>query len=221
MPHQVYLRSPGERRRPPQGRAAVIHLAEPRVSGYPLHHNLPELWPLPGHTQPPVSAFLLSALGVWAADKLLPRSSAPDAWTRHIVLHLPLSASWESLSPRFARLLNFLTGDVWSLEGRAAHIDLGLKGGWPHSWQPEEVVLFSGGLDSLAGAIDLLEAGWRLLLVSHYDFGQLAACQQGLAAALAEHYGPQRLHHLALRVQFPEAPELTLRTGRSFIWPWG
>ena len=69
-------------------------------------------------------------------------------------------------------------------------------------------MLFSGGLDSLVGAIDWLEAGQRLLLVSHYDFGQLAAIQQALAAALLRHYGPERVHHLGVRVQFPQAPEL-------------
>ena len=78
-------------------------------------------------------------------------------------------------------------------------------------------VLFSGGLDSLVGAIDMLEAGSRLLLVSHYDFGQLASLQQGLAAALTAHYGPERVQHLAIRVQFPEAPELSLRS-RSLLF---
>ena len=78
-------------------------------------------------------------------------------------------------------------------------------------------MLFSGGLDSLVGALDCLEAGQRLLLVSHYDFGQLAAIQQTLAAALIRHYGPDRVHHLGLRVQFPEAPELSMRS-RSLLY---
>ena len=78
-------------------------------------------------------------------------------------------------------------------------------------------MLFSGGLDSLVGALDGLEAGQRLLLVSHYDFGQLADIQQTLAAALLRHYGPDRVHHLGLRVQFPEAPELSMRS-RSLLY---
>ena len=40
----------------------------------------------------------------------------------------------------------------------------------PTSWpsRPGETLLFSGGLDSLAAAIDRLEAGTPLLLASHY-----------------------------------------------------
>lgn len=217
MAFNLYLRAPGERRLPPAAVDAVIHLDEPGLSGYPLHHNLGDLWATPHPPGQEVSAFLLAALGVWAADKLIPRRAAPDAWTRQIGLHLPLSSSWGRLGPRLAELVNFLTGDEWTLKGRKAAIDLGLAGVWPHSWQPQAVVLFSGGLDSLVGAIDLLEAGRRLVLVSHYDFGQLAAAQQTLATALAEYYGAERLHHLTLRVQFPEAPELTLRS-RSLLY---
>jgi 7-cyano-7-deazaguanine synthase in queuosine biosynthesis len=71
-------------------------------------------------------------------------------------------------------------------------------------------------LDSLTGAIDLLEEGHRLVLVSHYDYGQLASTQQVLADALTKHYGPDRVYHVAMRVQL-EGPELTLRS-RSLLY---
>ena len=217
MAVELYLRAPNERRRPPPGMAVVIHLDEPGRAGYPLHHNLFRLPGVRGPADQAVSAFLLAALGVWAADKLLPRRAAPDAWTRQITLNLPASPDWLPLAPRLDRLLNFLTGDDWTLKLREASLDLGLKGEWPHTWRPDGVMLFSGGLDSLVGALDRLEAGERLLLVSHYDFGQLAAIQQTLAAALLRHYGPDRLHHLGLRVQFPQAPELSMRS-RSLLY---
>ena len=175
MAVELYLRAPNEKRRPPPGMAAVIHLDEPGRDGYPLHHNLARLPAAPGLPGQAVAAFLLAALGVWAADKFLPRRAAPDAWTREITLNLPVSPGWLPLAPRLSRLLNFLTGDDWTLKLREASLDLGLKGEWPHAWRPDGVMLFSGGLDSLVGALDYLEAGERLLLVSHYDFGQLAA----------------------------------------------
>jgi 7-cyano-7-deazaguanine synthase in queuosine biosynthesis len=229
MAIQIYLKAPNEKRRPPPGTDAVIHLDEPGLSGYPLHHNLSRFCKAPAPPGQAVLAFLVIALGVWAADKLQPRRDTPDAWTREITLHLPVSPLWLPLGPRLAELLNFLTGDDWTLRLREAPLELGFKAEWPHRWSPEGVMLFSGGLDSLVGAVDWLEAGKRLLLVSHYDFGQLAARQQNLAAALMGHYGAARVHHLGIRVQFPEAPELSLRS-RSLLYlalglaaaaPWG
>ncbi len=217
MAIDVYLKAPGEKRRPPPGMTAVIHLDEPGQPGFPIHHTLGLLSATSESAGPAIQAFLLASLGVWVADKLLPRSMTPDAWTRRITLHLPLSPGWVPLAPRLASLLNFLTGDDWTLKAREASLDLGLKGQWPHPWRPDGVMLFSGGLDSLVGALDLLEAGQRLLLVSHYDFGQLASIQQTLAAALLDHYGPDRVQHLDLRVQFPEAPELSTRS-RSLLY---
>ena len=217
MAAQLYLRAPGDKRRPPTGIDAVIHLDEPTAAGYPLHHDLAQLLAAPNPPGEAVQGFLLLALGIWAADKLLDRRQAADAWTREIVLHLPAPDAWRPLAPDLTRLLNFLTGDDWDLQLRPARIDLGCQGAWPHSWRPGAVVLFSGGLDSLVGAIDRLEAGQNLVLVSHYDFGQLASVQQGLAAALTAHYGPEMVQHLGVRVQFPEAPELTLRS-RSLLY---
>lgn len=217
MAEQLYLRAPGEKRRAPPGLKAVVHLDEPGHRGYPLHHNLNRCLAAPSVPPPAVAAFLLAALGVWAGDKLFPRSSRPDAWTREIVLHLPAAPAWARLFPQFARALNFLTGDNWTIEAREAPLNLGFAGRWEHPRQPDAVALFSGGLDSLAGAIDLLADGRRLLLVSHHDYGQLASIQQALAGSLIAHYGPDRVQHLNLRVQFPEAPELTLRS-RSLLY---
>jgi hypothetical protein len=214
---ELYLKAPGERRRPPAGMAAVIHLDEPGAPGYPLHHNLARLPAPAGLPGQAVLAFLLAALGVWAADKFTPRRDAPDAWTRALTLHLPLSPAWLPLAPRLGRLLEFLTGDDWTLKVREVSPKLGFTGEWPHAWRPDAVMLFSGGLDSLVGALDRLEAGQNLLLVSHYDFGQLASIQQTLAAALIRHYSPERVHHLGLRVQFPQAPEMSLRS-RSLLY---
>jgi hypothetical protein len=170
MAFKLYFRVAGEKRRTPAGMDAVLHLQEPGVAGYPVHHNLGWLFTSPRQPGPEVSSFLLAALGAWAGDKLLPRNRAPDAWTRNIELHLPVSPSWIPLAPGLARLLNFLTGDDWLLKLREFTPDPLPRSKWPHDWAPQEVLLFSGGLDSLAGALDRLEAGRRLLLVSHYDF---------------------------------------------------
>ncbi len=217
MAFSIHLRAPGEKLRPPGRTDAVIHLDEPGLSGYPIHHNLEQFFMSPPGPGQEVLSFFMAALGVWGADKLLPRHKTRDAWTRKIFLHLPAAPGWEALFPRLAHLLNFLTGDVWTLAHRASPLNLGFSAPWPHDWRPQAVVLFSGGLDSLVGAIDLLESGRRVVLVSHYDFGQLASLQQRLAAGLRDYYGPDRLHLLGARVQFPESPELTLRS-RSLLY---
>jgi 7-cyano-7-deazaguanine synthase in queuosine biosynthesis len=217
MAFSFFLRAPGEKRRPPRTADAVVHLDEPGLYGYPIHHNLEQFFASPHLPAGTVTDFLLTSLAIWAADKLVLRRHSPDAWTRDITLSLPAASSWAAGLPRLAALLNFLTGDNWVLNAREGSVTLGHASPWPHAWLPQAVVLFSGGLDSLVGAIDNLEAGRQLLLVSHYDFGQLAAVQQALAAGLHEHYGPGRLHHLGIRVQFPEAPELTLRS-RSLLY---
>ncbi len=215
-PFWLHLKAPGERRRPPPKADAVVHLEGPQTPGLCLHHNFRDLWPLPADQKDQVLGFLLFALGAWSADKLSPRRAQPDAWSREFVVDLPVTPAWANLAPEMASLLNFLTGDAWTIKPREARIDLEFVEIWPHPWQPTAAALFSGGLDSLIGAIDLLEQGHRLVLVSHYDYGQLAAGQQSLAAGLIRHYGPERLVHLALRVQF-EGPELTLRS-RSLLY---
>ncbi len=217
MAFTLYLKAPGETRRPPRQADAVVHLDEADRYGYPVHHRLDQLFISPESPSDAVRSFLFAAMGAWAADKLVPRRGTSDAWTRNLILSLPVAAAWTAHLPRLAELLSFLTGDVWTLAPRESLLKPGFQSRWPHNWRPQAVALFSGGLDSLAGAIDLLEAGQRVLLVSHYDFGQLASLQQRLATALLEHYGPDRLHHLGVRVQFPEAPEITLRS-RSLLY---
>jgi 7-cyano-7-deazaguanine synthase in queuosine biosynthesis len=215
-PFSLYLKAPGERRRPSPRFDAVVHLEGPKTPGLCLHHNFRDLWPLPANRQDQVLGFLLFALGAWSADKLAPRRAQPDAWTREFVLELPTVPAWANLTLEMASLLNFLTGDAWTIKPREVRLEVASGETWPHPWQPTAVALFSGGLDSLIGAIDLLEQGHRLVLVSHYDYGQLAAGQQSLAAGLIRHYGPERLVHRGLRVQF-EGPELTLRS-RSLLY---
>jgi hypothetical protein len=101
MTVQLNLRVPGEKGRPAP-LAAQIHLEAPGAAGYPLHHDLEEMFASPERPGAAARGFLLAALGVWAADKLLPRRAAADAWTRQIVLRLPPrnpGACWPPISP--------------------------------------------------------------------------------------------------------------------------
>ncbi|HAY22646.1 MAG TPA: hypothetical protein DCY27_10880 [Desulfobacterales bacterium] len=197
------------------GYADIAIGLEPTALKLKVHHNLDLLGtgslPLPAE----VLKFLLISLGIWSADKVALRGLAADAWTRSLKVSLP-AAAWETFLPELAVPLTFLTGDAWDLEARAIKPSLEISGKPDLTWRPDCICLFSGGVDSLAGAVDLLEDGRNVLLVSHYDFGQLAAGQKILAQALIEHYGAHRVRRWGFRVQF-EAPELSLRS-RSLLF---
>lgn len=122
-----------------------------------------------------VMDFLTIALAVTAADTFVRRTNAADGWTRQFSIHLPLHEPdrWQPLKKDLQTTLHFLSGDIWEFEFQ--------EGGYPpptpyRQWERFHLVrlrdidcvcLFSGGLDSAIGAIDLLEQGRAPLLVSH------------------------------------------------------
>lgn len=99
------------------------------------------------------------ALSVIAADTAERRDASPDGWTRQFDLQVSVSdpAFWATQCDLLTRQLEFLTGDIW----RLSFLDGGGPPVQPNSpVRPEEdcVVLLSGGLDSLVGAVDLVKA---------------------------------------------------------------
>lgn len=110
--------------------------------------------------------FLSIALAAFAADRFVLRSDAEDGWTRVIALDVALSnpKPWLPQIPRLEAALRFLTGDIWQISIRG--------GGAPPPKFPakltdrDAICLFSGGLDSLLGALKLLDDGRLPFLVS-------------------------------------------------------
>jgi 7-cyano-7-deazaguanine synthase in queuosine biosynthesis len=85
----------------------------------------------------------------------------------------------------------------------------------------DEVVLFSGGLDSLSGAVEELSAtDKRIALVSHHSSSKIFDYQKRLIAELSERF-PKRLIHLPVLMTRQQetlpAPEYTHRS-RSFLY---
>lgn len=112
--------------------------------------------------------FLSLALAVSVADVAGHRSDSPDGWTREFQLEVATNdpTVWNSNRPLIEKLLAFLTTDKWAVTFREG----GLSPAPPRQEvRPEEdcVVLLSGGLDSLVGAIDLSTSGARPFAVSH------------------------------------------------------
>ena len=124
------------------------------------------------------------ALSVVTADFAVLRSDSPDGWTREIELDIAVGdhTFWNHHAARFADALRFLTTDRWFLRFRAG----GFSATVPSREQrpaADSVVLLSGGLDSLVGAIDLTDAGHRPLAVSQVVRGN-AHTQSHFAASV-------------------------------------
>ena len=173
---------------------------------------------------------LVLAAHVHAADTRVSRASeSQDGWTRELRLVVPVSDPdrWTAVAPNFVRMLNFLTGDRWSLGFRArprrfervAPTRPGRLIGPPFN----DLALFSGGLDSLIGAIDALEAGRMPLLISHAGEGATSDAQTTIFDALKTQYPTNPFQRLRLWMAFPDgfvrgsAGENTTR-GRSFLF---
>lgn len=170
---------------------------------------------------PPAAAreLLLLASAVYIGDKITPRTDAPDRWTRAFAIHAPATdpAQWEAAAPDLREALQFLTGDAWDLRWRREVTTIHRV---RRRIRPrfDAVCLFSGGLDSCAGAIDLLEehARPRVLLIGHYDSSHTPGPQRHLANALGAAYGHARLHLLQIRVRpaFPTRQQAVSLTDR-------
>lgn len=196
--------------------------------GYGLGQALDQLCGLGLHPSETAVDLALLAATVTAADTRISRTvDAQDAWTREIEIHLPVkdAVRWNALAPLIMKTLNFLTGDRWELRfrPRAGTRDLAPQPTKLRTAHPTTVCLFSGGLDSFIGAIDLLSAGEVPMLISHYWDGITSTHQAYCAEVLKRRFANMTIHHIRARVGFPTdtvedaTVEDTLR-GRSFLF---
>ncbi len=172
---------------------------------------------------------VLAAL-VHASDTRISRfTESQDTWTREIRLVVPVSDPfpWRRSSGLLKQMLDFLTGDLWTIDFRPRPRAFSAVIEAPAEPRAESafdcVSLFSGGLDSLVGAIDVLEGGAVPLLASHAGEGATSVSQETCYRALKEHYPQRAFDRLRLWMNFPKAlvqnvaAEDTTR-GRSFLF---
>lgn len=107
------------------------------------------------------------ALSVIAADSIGQRSDSSDGWTRDLSLDIAVAdpVFWNSQSESLSAALAFLTTDLWQFRFFQGDAPVALQG---QVIRPTEdcLVLLSGGLDSLVGAIDLVAKGKRPYAIS-------------------------------------------------------
>lgn len=159
----------------------------------------------------PALDLMLMGAAVYCADKATIRGTFDDQWTRDLRIELPVEEPDRWRATSWAPVLNFLTGDRWEVQpyGEPRAPLAGLKR-VPATVTPvgdvDAICLFSGGLDSLTGVIDLLEGDpdLRLCLLSHHEGDKASTAQQVLLPALRDHYGRERL--LSRRLFLRPAP---------------
>lgn len=168
------------------------------------------------------------AATVTAADTRISRQKdAQDSWSREIDLYMPVCDAelWSDNAQLIERILRFLTGDIWRVSFRPRQKEMkSLIERHPKllGATMDTVCLFSGGLDSFVGAIDLLENGKNPIFVSHYKDASTKS-QEVCAAKLSKLYGDLGPRHIRANVSFDKndlsglGTETTTR-GRSFIF---
>jgi 7-cyano-7-deazaguanine synthase in queuosine biosynthesis len=143
----------------------------------------------------PTGDLLRVAAAAYLADRLTSRGRT---FTRSIevTVHLLDPAPWvDTAADQTADLLSWLTGDAWAVQAVPADATEP-----PDPAPPaDEVMLLSGGLDSLCGTLDRLGDGANRLLLSHGD---------GTTAVRRA----QRLAYAWLRAQTGTTPQQTTVT---------
>jgi len=175
-----------------------------------------------------VDLAILAAM-VNAADTRISRDlNAQDRWTREIDLYIPVSdvTLWNGEPDALGAMLRFLTGDRWRVLFRARPRRVRTIVNTSDRLPLEglgEVCLFSGGLDSLIGALDLLKEGRRPLLVSHYWDAETSKAQTWLLEKLSGKFPKPEIKSVRVRLGFDRNHLNTMQTeetqrGRSFLF---
>ncbi len=173
--------------------------------------------------------FFLFASSIYGIDRFIERRrNSIDGWSRDFQISLPVSnvEIWNSAKSQIEKMLSFLTGDYWSISFYKFIIN------FPHCPLKKDfkgkyslVNLFSGGLDSLIGALDHLKSKpkERIILVSHYDkqMGGPKGDQKDLLNLIKPIYNKQYSHVPSINVSLENSTikktETTLRS-RSLVF---
>lgn len=163
------------------------------------------------------------ASSVFIADKTILRGKSYDGWTRDISLFLPVSdiGLWEKNNNLITKLLRFLTGDHWQLIFTKDQSSQPLKDRKlvkkGHSLAVKTVCLFSGGLDSFIGAVDIIASNGSIALVSHFDQGYTSNVQKAVFTKIKNHFPSFNPELIQFFIQPKLSKENTTRS-RSFLF---
>lgn len=155
------------------------------------------------------------ALAVAAADNSLTRKNSADGWTRQIDLTVYLCdpSVWEPAKQELEKTLRFLTGDFWSFTFK----DNGVtppRAKRLKRFDCDCVSLLSGGVDSLAGAIDLVADNRKPIFISQVVRGD-AKTQRDYAKRIRPDSAHFQWSH---KIHPPQGESEGSTRGRSIIF---
>jgi len=139
--------------------------------------------------------FLTIAISAVAVDLYTPRRSSPDGWTRSFDLTVAVSDPdlWTACKRLVEEALQRLTTDRWTIQFTKSEMKFRAP---RQPRQPSEscVSLLSGGLDSLNGAIDLIQSNNKPFFVSHIVRGDRDN-QRHFSSTVAKELSHIQLNH--------------------------
>lgn len=170
---------------------------------------------------------------VYAADACVSRGGTADQgmgakWHRVFHIEMPVRdlGVWQesTIQNALEKTLMFLSGDrfhfTFTKNNHSSFASKYFKFGDSGEWVPNSVVMFSGGLDSLAGVLEeIAEHKNRVALISHHSSTKIAGVQRALQAEMGKRLGTQMIKHIPIKVQLGQGAnkEGTHRT-RSFLF---
>jgi len=187
------------------------------------YNNFPNFFSKSG-----LDIFYISLI-IYGLDRVIPRDIALDCWSRDIKIYLPVLniKKWNENKNLLEELLNFLSGDTWEFEFRErkfTEVELKLMNKMDKSTNEkldiDTICMFSGGVDSFIGAIDLLERKETPspLFVSHYGGGKgVIEYQKSLTKSLISKYNLSPENFKSFYASAKQGVEDTTRS-RSFMF---
>lgn len=149
-------------------------------------------------------------------------------WHRrfHIEMAVRDLAFWEQsdVSAALEELLVFLSGDTFTFTfGVRKHSDAErnrfFKFGDETAWSADRVLMFSGGLESYAGALEeTVRQGFSVALVSHASSTKIERVQKDLLNALRAKLNPDLFRHVPVQMRMVGGVKEGTHRSRSFLF---
>lgn len=199
-----------------------------------INLHLPNFVQQVNYLPPRLLDLLEIAAYVYLADRLISRGGNDavhyDSWARqiHFSIRVRDYKFWNSsVGQALSKLLVFVSGDASiELEFQPGQIDEGQLSLFssqefvPPSGPKTKVMLFSGGLDSLAGTLELLaDPETELCPVSHYSsLPSSKRTQRNLMEAIRTKYQGRRIEHYAFECSLKNINKARDETQRTRIF---